>query len=66
MAVCPENALQLEDMFIDLEDKTVASVKDEHHKKIKYTCSACKPEQNQTPCVSACSSKAIKCIWNPK
>jgi Fe-S-cluster-containing hydrogenase component 2 len=63
---CPQTALELITEFIDLEDKTVAAVKEEHRKKIRYTCGTCKPEQNQTPCVLACGSKAIKCIWNPK
>jgi Fe-S-cluster-containing hydrogenase component 2 len=63
---CPQKALLIETEFIDLEDKTVAAVKEEHRKKIRYTCDTCKPEQNQTPCVLACASKAIRCIWNPK
>jgi NAD-dependent dihydropyrimidine dehydrogenase PreA subunit len=63
---CPQGALQLEEEFIDLEDKTVAAVTEEHRKKIKYTCSACKPENNNTPCVLACETKAIKCSWNPR
>ncbi len=63
---CPQTALKLITEFIDLEDKTVAAVSEEHRKKIRYTCGTCKPERNQTPCVIACSSKAIKCIWNPK
>jgi ferredoxin len=62
---CPKSALQLETMFIDLEDKTVASVNEEHRKKIKYTCGSCKPESSSAPCVLACESKAIKCTWKP-
>jgi Fe-S-cluster-containing hydrogenase component 2 len=62
---CPQNALQLVSEFIDLEDKTVAAIKEAHRKKIKYTCTACKPETNQTPCVLACESKAVRCVWNP-
>jgi Fe-S-cluster-containing hydrogenase component 2 len=53
-------------MLIDLEDKTVASVVEEHLKKIKYTCSSCKPETNKAPCVLACESKAINCTWKPQ
>jgi Fe-S-cluster-containing hydrogenase component 2 len=45
-------------------DKTVASVMEEHRKKIKYTCSSCKPESSDAPCVLACKPKAIKCTWN--
>jgi len=63
---CPQAALQLETEFIDLEDKTVAAVTEEHRKKIKYTCASCKPESNLTPCVLACEAKAVKCVWNPR
>ena len=64
--VCPQAALQMEAMFIDLEDKMVAAVTEEQRKKIRYTCSPCKPESGITPCVQACSQKAITCIWKPK
>jgi Fe-S-cluster-containing hydrogenase component 2 len=52
-------------LLIDLEDKVVAAVTEQHRKKIKYTCSSCKPEDQKTPCVSACMQKAIECVWNP-
>jgi len=55
----------METMFIDLEDKLVAAVTEEHRKKIRYTCSPCKPESGIVPCVQACDQKAITCIWNP-
>ena len=63
---CPESALQLETMFIDLEDKTVASVTEEQRRNIKYTCSPCKPETNRAPCVLSCETKAINCTWKPQ
>ena len=63
---CPQNALQTQTEFIDLEDKVVMAVSEEHRKKIKYTCGSCKPESNQTPCVLVCEAKAIRCVWNPK
>ncbi len=63
--VCPQGALKMEPMFIDLDDKLVAVVTEEHRKKIKYTCSPCKPESGRAPCVTVCSQEAIKCIWNP-
>jgi Fe-S-cluster-containing hydrogenase component 2 len=66
VTACPQKALQLETAFIDLEDKTVAAVTEGHRKKIKYTCTACKPENGKTPCILACEGKAIKCIWNPR
>lgn len=63
--VCPQGALKMELMFIDLNDKLVAVVTEEHRKKVKYTCSPCKPESGKAPCVNACGQEAIKCIWNP-
>ncbi|MFA5364318.1 MAG: 4Fe-4S binding protein [Candidatus Bathyarchaeia archaeon] len=63
---CPQNALQMQLEFIDLEDKNVAAVTDEHRKKIRYTCSPCKPENGNLPCVSSCKQNAISCIWKPK
>ncbi|NLF88705.1 4Fe-4S dicluster domain-containing protein [Candidatus Bathyarchaeota archaeon] len=63
---CPEKALELVTEFIDLEDKTVAAIAEEHRKKIRYTCTGCKPETQQTPCISACPSSAISIVWNPR
>jgi Fe-S-cluster-containing hydrogenase component 2 len=64
--VCPQKALELITEFIDLEDKIIATVAEAHRKKIFYTCTACKPETKQTPCINACPSKAINCVWNPR
>jgi Fe-S-cluster-containing hydrogenase component 2 len=66
LEACPQKALAFEIEFVDLEDRSVAAVKETHRKKIKYTCAACEPETNQTPCVLACESKAISCVWNPR
>lgn len=63
---CPQKALQLEIEFIDLEEKTVAAVVELHRKKIKYTCTSCKPENKNTPCVLACEFEAISTVWNPR
>ena len=63
--ICPQGALKMETLLIDLEDKLVAAVTEEHRKKIKYTCFPCKPESGGAPCVQACSQNAITCIWNP-
>jgi len=62
---CPKNALEKITEFIDLEDKTVAAVNEEHRKKISYTCAQCNPQLNCTPCVLSCDQKAIWCIWKP-
>lgn len=62
---CPQKALELETIFVDLEEKVIASVIEDQRKKIKYTCLPCKPETNKTPCRQACVCKAITCIWKP-
>jgi Fe-S-cluster-containing hydrogenase component 2 len=56
----------MEAMFIDLEDKMVAAVTEDHRKKIRYTCSSCKPDCGSAPCVQVCKQKAITSIWKPK
>lgn len=63
---CPQSALELCTLLIDLEDKTVAAVKEEHRKKIKYTCSPCKPDSQKTPCSSSCEQEAICCFWKTR
>ena len=63
---CPKDVLKLITMAIDLEDTFVAAVSEESRKNIKYTCSACKPENGKPPCVLMCEEKAIKAIWNPE
>jgi Fe-S-cluster-containing hydrogenase component 2 len=60
---CPQDALQFETVMVDLDDKTVASIKEDCRRKIKYICTACKPENAATPCMSACDTQAIKCTW---
>jgi Fe-S-cluster-containing hydrogenase component 2 len=62
---CPQHALELVTEFIDLEDKTVAAVTEEHRKKIRYTCAQCKPAEGKTPCILACQERAINCVWKP-
>jgi NAD-dependent dihydropyrimidine dehydrogenase PreA subunit len=63
---CPQEALKLITVMVDLEDELVAAVTEEHRKKIKYTCAPCKPESGKTPCVLACEHKAITCTWKPE
>jgi ferredoxin len=60
---CLKGALHIELMFIDLEDKSVAAIKEEYCNKIKYTCAECKPEETVPPCVLSCSAGAISCVF---
>jgi Fe-S-cluster-containing hydrogenase component 2 len=62
---CPKNALERISEFIDLEDKTVVAIKEEHRKKISYTCAQCKPQEKKAPCVLSCEQSAIWCVWKP-
>jgi NAD-dependent dihydropyrimidine dehydrogenase PreA subunit len=62
---CPQGALEIVTELIDLEDKAVAAVAEEHRRKIRYTCASCKPETGWTPCVLSCKSGAVGCVWKP-
>jgi ferredoxin len=59
---CPRSALELSTVMIDIEDKTAAVLKEEHRKKLKYTCALCS-KQKIKPCVSICKLKAINTTW---
>lgn len=63
---CPQSALEMAILLINLEDKAVAAVTEQHRKRIKYTCSSCRPESNNAPCVLSCKQGAIKCVWIPR
>ncbi len=60
---CPQKALEIATIMVDIEEQNVATVKEEHRKKIKYTCAPCKPDEKPPPCVSSCKPKALMCIW---
>ncbi len=62
ISACPADVLE---MITDDYDDVVAAVKEEHRKKIKYSCAECKPvdEQPPLPCVSACEPGAIAHSW---
>ncbi len=65
IAKCPQNAMELVTEFVDLEDKTVVAIKEDHRKKIRYDCAGCNPQGGKTPCIQACEKNAISCIWKP-
>ena len=58
---CPQRALELGSVMVDLEEKLVATVAEEYRRKIKYNCSPCKPETRKAPCVLVCEKEAIGC-----
>ena len=61
---CPQRALELGSVMVDLEEKLVATVAEKHRRQIKYTCSPCKPESKKAPCVFVCDKEAISCTWH--
>jgi Fe-S-cluster-containing hydrogenase component 2 len=63
---CPQRALELGSIMVDLEEKLVVTVAENHRREIKYTCSSCKPESKKAPCVLACDTEAIRCTWRTR
>jgi Fe-S-cluster-containing hydrogenase component 2 len=64
--VCPANVLEIGDNEYDpLADDQMAVVKEEHRKKIKYSCAPCKSANNKgkEPCITVCEQKAIMHSW---
>ncbi len=62
---CPNSVLELVLNEYDIEDATMAAVKEEHRKKIKYSCAPCKPVcgERKIPCILVCKSNAITHSW---
>ncbi|MCS7096682.1 MAG: 4Fe-4S binding protein [Candidatus Bathyarchaeota archaeon] len=63
---CPKKIIETAKAMIDIEEKIVATVKEEHRKNIKYECLPCKPDKETPPCVSVCKNNAIRIIWKAK
>ncbi|MBM2813446.1 MAG: ferredoxin [Ignavibacteria bacterium] len=64
--VCPAGILEVRDNEYDpMADDLMAAVKEEFRKKIKYSCSPCKPDNIDytLPCVKACQFDAITHSW---
>jgi Fe-S-cluster-containing hydrogenase component 2 len=66
IASCPQQALELGSVMVDLDEKLVATVAENHRRKIKYTCHLCKPETKKAPCVLICDKEAISCTWRAR
>ena len=63
--VCPQNVLELVENEFDIEGDKMIVVKDNHRKKLKYSCGPCKPVAytKKTPCIQACKQDAITHSW---
>ena len=62
VTACPEGVLEL---IIDDYDDTVAAVTDKHRRRIKYSCTPCKPTSGlkALPCVEACPKESLVHSW---
>ena len=69
VVACPQSVLGLVDDygqgFVDDYGQTVVIVKEKHRKRLKYSCSPCKPakQRRMLLCVLACRAKAIAHSW---
>ena len=66
VTACPEHVLLMgEDIGDPLRDAPVVLVTEEHRKKLKYSCSPCKPTSGvrNLPCVIACPRGALTHSW---
>ncbi len=66
VTACPYGVLETtEDPNDPFREEAVAVVTEAERKKLKYTCSPCKPVTNRPrlPCVSACEPGAISHSW---
>ncbi|MFX1378170.1 MAG: 4Fe-4S binding protein [Promethearchaeota archaeon] len=63
--VCPEGVLEMAENELDpLGDEIIATVSEEHRKKIKYSCAPCKGgATKELPCIKACEPGAISHSW---
>lgn len=64
--VCPAGAFVVKDNEFDpMADYMMAYIKDEHRKKIKYSCAPCKNTDDDLifPCIKSCKPGAIAHSW---
>lgn len=62
--VCPANVLEIrENEFDPMSDDLMVAVREEHRKKIKYSCAECKGEGKKLPCMEICELDAITHSW---
>jgi ferredoxin len=63
---CPAGVMLVrEDENDPFREVPVATVAEEHRKKIKYSCGPCKPVTGRVelPCVAACKLAALEHSW---
>lgn len=65
-AACPAGVFEVgEDENDPFREEPVAKISENHRKKIKYSCTGCKPSSGweSLPCMEACSPGAIGHSW---
>jgi Fe-S-cluster-containing dehydrogenase component len=65
ITACPQQALKIDTVMVDLDDKLVAVVDESQRKKLQYVCAACHTGE-ATPCMTACELGAVAATWNKK
>jgi len=64
---CPSGVFIIvdEDPYDVLSEEPVAMVVEVHRKRLKETCSPCKPARHRPllPCVAACKAQALSHSW---
>ena len=66
---CPYDVLEIVNNEYDpLAEGDIPEVKEQHRKKIKYSCASCKPAEVRSgevtePCIIACPSAAMSHSW---
>jgi len=61
--VCPADILEMGTVFVDLEDKPVAQVREGRRKSVKEDCAGC-DHRGGEPCIKVCEPGAIIITWN--
>ena len=55
---CPALAIEMKDVMVDIDGKNAAAVREEHRKKLRYSCSSCF-DGKKIFCMLACRQNAI-------
>jgi len=61
-ADCPSRALEMTDILVGLDEKSVAAVREASRNTLKEACAGC-DHAGRAPCETACAPKAIRVTW---
>lgn len=60
---CPRQVLEVIKTMVDVEERHLIAVREEHRNRLRYICAQCMPERTEPLCVVTCAKNAIKWIW---